>query len=303
MARGLFLKNFFIRMELRVLKYFLEVAREESVTRAALKLNITQPTITRQIAQLEEELGEKLYLRESYGIRLTQEGLLLKKRAEELIELEEKIKLEFSSHDISGTLYIGAGETAGVKYVGKILKRLHEKFPGIKYRMISGDSFDLVDILDKGLIDFALFVGQINNLNKYNFLTLPDSDTWGVIVRSDDELAQKNFITPEDLKGRELLFSHQAKAHGEFSKWLGYPQDELNITGTHNLIYNASVMVREGLGVLLTIDGIINTEGGSGLKFIPLNPEIKASLVLAWKKEAVFSKAAKKFLEFATQQN
>ena len=290
-------------MELRVLKYFLEVAREESVPRAALKLNITQPTITRQIAQLEEELGEKLYLRESYGIRLTQEGLLLKKRAEELIELEEKIKLEFSSHDISGTLYIGAGETAGVKYVGKILKRLHEKFPGIKYRMISGDSFDLVDILDKGLIDFALFVGQINNLNKYNFLTLPDSDTWGVIVRSDDELAQKNFITPEDLKGRELLFSHQAKAHGEFSTWLGYPQDELNITGTHNLIYNASVMVREGLGVLLTIDGIINTEGGSGLKFIPLKPEIKASLVLAWKKEAVFSKAAKKFLEFATQQN
>ena len=287
-------------MELRTLKYFLEIAREGNVTRAADRLHMTQPTLSRQIAQLEEELGEKLYIRESYGIRLTEEGLLLKKRAEEILELEEKIRIEFSGHDINGTVYIGAGETAGIKHIGKILRELREKYSGIKYRMISGDAEDITDKLDKGLIDFGLFVGKVN-LNKYNCMTLNDFDTWGVIVRRDDELASKNFIVPEDLRGRELLFSHQAKTQGEFSEWLGCPVKELNIIGTHNLVYNASVMVREGLGILITIDGIINTEKESGLKFIPLKPEMKAKLILAWKKEAVFSKAAKKFLEFIKQ--
>lgn len=283
-------------MELRTLKYFVEVAREKSVTRAALRLHLTQPTLSRQLAQLEYELGEKLFVRESYGIRLTEEGLLLKKRAEEILEMEEKIKTEFSGHDINGTVYIGAGETAGIKHVGKILRELREKYSGIKYRMISGDAEDITDKLDKGLIDFGLFVGKVN-LNKYNCMTLNEFDKWGVILRRDDELAEKNFITPKDLAGRELLFSHQAKTQGEFSEWLGSPVNELNIIGTHNLVYNASVMVREGLGILVTIDGIINTGEESELKFTSLKPEMKAGLILAWKKEAVFSKAAKKFLE------
>ena len=284
-------------MELRTLKYFLEVAREGSITRAAAHLHLTQPTLSRQIAQIEDELGEKLYTRENYGIRLTEEGVLLKKRAEEILELEEKIRLEFSGDNISGTIYIGAGETAGIKHIARIIKHLREKYHEIKFRMISADAEDVTDKLDRGLIDFGVFVGKVN-LNKYDCITLPHYDTWGIMARHDDELAAKNFIVSEDLRGRELLLSHQAKVQGEFVGWLGYPVDELNIVGTHNLAYNASVMVREGLGVLLTISGIVNIE--NDLRFIPLKPELKAGLMLAWKKEVVMSKAARKFLEFAT---
>ena len=285
-------------MELRTLKYFLEVAREGSITRAATHLHITQPTLSRQIAQIEDELGEKLYTRENYGIRLTEEGLLLKKRAEEMLELEEKIRLEFSGGNISGTIYIGAGETVGIKHIAKIIKHLREKYHEIKFRMISADAEDVTDKLDRGLIDFGVFVGKMN-LDKYDCITLPHYDTWGIMTRYDDELASKKFIVPEDLRGRELLLSHQAKVQGEFVEWLGYSVDKLNIIGTHNLAYNASVMVREEVGVLLTISGIVNVAGENDLRFIPLRPELKAGLVLAWKKDAVISKAARKFLEIA----
>ena len=283
-------------IDLRLLRYFLEIAREGSITRAAEKLHITQPALSRQIALLEDNLGKKLYIRTNYGIRLTEEGLLLRKRAEEMTELEEKIIEELSCDDIHGTVYIGAGETAGVKYLAHVLKVIREKYPGIKYRMISGDAEDVSYRLDRGLIDFGLFVGKMN-LKKYECITLPDSDSWGVIVRRDDELALKDYVSPDDLRGRSLLFSHQAKTQGEFSEWLGYPVDELDIIGTHNLVYNASVMVREGLGVLVTIDGIVNSNYESGFTFIPLKPEIKAGLMFAWKKENVFTKPAKKFLD------
>ena len=284
-------------MELRVLKYFLTAANEGSLTKAAFRLHVTQPSLSRQLAQLEEELGRKLYVRENYGIRLTEDGILLRKRAQEIIDLEEKTREEFLSDNdsVSGTVYIGAGETAGIKFVAAIMHKLRKKYHGITYRMISADAEDVGDKLDKGLIDFGLFVGRVN-LNKYGCISLPDSDRWGLIVRRDDELAGHKYILPEDLRGRELLFSHQAKTHGEFSEWLKYSVDELEIIGTHNLAFNASVMVREGLGVLLTIEGIVNSEG---LKFIPLRPEMRAGLMLAWKKDAVFSKAAKKFLELA----
>ena len=282
-------------MDFRLLKYFLAAAEECSITKAASRLHITQPSLSRQLAQLEDDLGRKLYARESYGIRLTEEGLLLKKRAQEILDLEAKTREELSENSgaVSGTVYIGAGETAGIKHIAKILRKLRADFPLITYRMISADAEDTADKLDKGLIDFGVFVGKVN-LHKYDCITLPDSDRWGVVVRADDVLSEREHVLPEDLRGRELLFSHQAVTHGEFSEWLGYSADELNIIGTHNLAYNASVMVREGLGMLLTIEGIISSEE---LKFIPLMPEIFAGLVLAWKKGAVFSKAAVNFLE------
>lgn len=283
-------------IDLRLLRYFLEISREGNITRAADKLHITQPTLSRQISALEESLGKKLYVRTNYGIRLTEEGLLLRKRAEEMTELEEKILSELSGDDIHGTVYIGAGETAGVKYLARVLKVIRGKYPGIKYRMISGDSEDVSGKLDKGLIDFGLFIGKVN-LKKYDCIALPDSDSWGVVMRRDDELALKDYVSPDDLRGRALLFSHQAKSQGEFSEWLGYPIDELDIIGTHNLVYNASVMVREGLGIIVTIEGIVNTGEGSGLKFVPLKPEIKACLTVAWNQENVFTKSAKKFLD------
>lgn len=286
-------------MELRLLKYFLEAASELHITRTAERLHITQPSLSKQLGSLERELGRKLYVRERYGIRLTNDGILFRKRAQEIVDLEAKTLAEFAddyAQNITGTVYIGAGETKGVKYIGQVLSEIRAEFPGINYRMISGDYEDIAEKLTRGLIDFGLFVGKVS-LKDYDCIMLPECDTWGLIVRSDDPLAQKESITPDDIKGRELLFSHQAQAHGEFSEWLGFRADTLNITGTHNLAYNASVMVREGLGVLITIDGIIDTSKNSGLKFIPLMPAMKAELILAWKKEAILSKAAQKFLQ------
>ena len=284
-------------MEIKFLRYFLEAAKELNITRASQRLHMTQPSLSKQLGILEREIGRKLYVRENYGIRLTPDGILFRKRAQEIIDLEERTRAEFAANDsqiISGTVYIGAGETAGVSHIGQVIREIRAEYPGIKYRMISGDFEDVTEKLSKGLIDFGLFVGKVN-LKDYDCIQLPYSDTWGAVVRSDDPLAQNESITPNDIKDRELLFSHQAQAHGEFSEWLGFRSDQLNITGTHNLAYNASVMVREGLGVLITIDGIISTGSESGLKFIPLKPEIKAGLVLAWKKEAILSKAAQKF--------
>lgn len=284
-------------LDLRLLRYFLEAANEGNITRASEHLHITQPSLSRQLAQLEASIGRTLYTRENYGIKLTEEGILLKKRAQELLELEAKTREELSETQdpITGTIYIGAGETLGIKHIAKILRQLRTNFPRVTFRMISADAEDTTDKLDKGLIDFGVFVGLVD-LNKYNCITLPDKDRWGVVMRTDDAFSGREYITPDDLKGRELLFSHQAKSQGEFSQWLGYPIDELDIIGTHNLAYNASVLVREGLGILITIEGIVNSEG---LKFIPLMPELSARLVLSWKKGAVFSKAAKKFLELA----
>ncbi|MBR1419214.1 MAG: substrate-binding domain-containing protein [Synergistaceae bacterium] len=211
------------------------------------------------------------------------------------------MKNEFASVDneISGVVYIGAGETAGMAFIGKILKNLINKYPKVKYRMISEDREGVSWKLDRGLIDFGVFVGKAN-LDKYNYIVLPGQDSWGVLVLKDDALAAKGFVEAEDLLGRPLLASYQAVSEGEFEEWLGYSEENLNIVGTHNLIYNASVMLREKLGILLTIDGIIDTEfEGSELKFLPLRPEIKARLALAWKKDAVLSQAAAKFLEIA----
>ncbi|MBR0257886.1 MAG: LysR family transcriptional regulator [Synergistaceae bacterium] len=283
-------------MELRLLRYFFEAAREGNITRAAEKIHITQPSLSRQLALLEAELGRELYVRDKNGIRLTEYGLLLMKRAEEMLALEGKILDDLSGGEISGTVYIGAGETAGVKHIGKVIRELRRKYPGIRYRMISGDAEDVADKLGKGLIDFGLFVGKVK-LRNYDCIPLPYSDRWGAILRDDDELAGHEYISPDDLKGRELLFSHQAYEQGEFSEWLGYSPDSLNIIGTHNLAYNASMMVCEGLGMLITIEGIISTGNDTGLRFIPLMPEMKAGLVLASKHGAVLSKAASKFLE------
>ena len=287
-----------IYMELRVLRYFLEAAKDENITRAAARLHVTQPTLSRQLHQLEAELGKRLYTRSNYHIRLTDEGRLLKKRAQEMIDLEEKTRAELSAAQggVSGVVYIGAGETVGIRYIGGALKRLRNVCPEVRYRMISADGDGVAEKLDKGLIDFGVFVGKVN-LSRYDCLTLPDVDTWGLLLRKDDPLVGQGFVRPEDLRGRPLLFSHQAMTEGELAEWLGYPMESLNIVGSHNLAYNASVMVKEGLGAALTIEGIINTTGRTVLRFVPLKPKVTARLVLAWKKGAVFSPAADKFFE------
>jgi len=283
-------------MELRVLKYFLAVAREESITAAADSLHITQPTLSKQLMDLENDLGKKLFIRGNRRITLTEEGKYLRQRAQEIVDLAEKTEAEFKTENlVGGDICIGGGETHAMRYMAKALESMQQKCPGIRVHLFSGTADDITERLDKGCIDFGLFVGSVD-LTKYDYLKLPASDTWGLILRKDHPLAAKESITPEDLKNVPLLCSRQAMQQNELSGWLGFPTESLNLIGTYNLIYNASILVEEGIGCAVSIDGLINTSCNSQLCFRPFEPRITAEVLIAWKKYQVFSKASEKFL-------
>lgn len=284
-------------MEIRVLKYFLAVAREQNISAAAESLFLSQPTLSRQLKELEEELGKQLFIRGSRKITLTEEGLLLRKRAEEIVELLDKTEKELSNSDeqVSGEIYIGAGETDGLRLIAKEAKELQEEYPQITYRIISGDAVDITERLDKGLIDFALLLEPVD-ISKYSYLKFPVKDVWGVLMRRDCPLAQKKSISPKDLRDMPLIVSRQALDGSELTQWLKSDNEQLNIVSTYNLVYNASLMVDEGLGVALCLDKIINVSGDSSLCFRPLKPKLEVGMSLVWKKYQVFSKAAEKFI-------
>ena len=284
-------------MEIRVLKYFLAVAREQNISAAAQSLFLSQPTLSRQLKELEEELGKQLFIRGSRKITLTEEGLLLRKRAEEIVELMDKTEKELSNSDeqVSGEIYIGAGETDGLRLIAKAAKELQEQYPQITYRIISGDAVDITERLDKGLIDFALLLEPVD-ISKYSYLKFPVKDVWGVLMRRDCPLAQKKSISPKDLRDMPLIVSRQALDGSELTQWLKNGSEQLNIVSTYNLVYNASLMVDEGLGVALCLDKIINASGDSSLCFRPLKPKLDVGMSLVWKKYQVFSKAAEKFI-------
>lgn len=285
-------------MELRVLRYFLAVAREQSITAAAETLHITQPTLSKQLRELEEELGKKLFTRGNRKITLTEEGMFLRKRAQEIVELADKTEANFAAGvgSVSGDIFIGSGETGAVRYLGRTLYKMRSIYPGVRFHLFSGNGEDVSDRLDKGLIDFALFVGM-TDLKKYDYLKLPYSHRWGLILRRDDPLAAHEAVTPEMLMNVPILCSRQALIQNELSGWLGRPFDELNLAGTYNLIYNASIMVEEGLGCAVCIDRLLDTSGDSAVCFRPFEPAIDAELFIAWKKYQFFSAAAGKFLE------
>ena len=284
-------------MEIRVLKYFLAVAREQNISAAAESLFLSQPTLSRQLKELEEELGKQLFIRGSRKITLTEEGLLLRKRAEEIVELLDKTEKELSNSDeqVSGEIYIGAGETDGLRLIAKAAKDLQEQYPQITYRIISGDAVDITERLDKGLIDFALLLEPVD-ISKYSYLKFSVKDVWGVLVRRDCPLAQRESISPRDLQDMPLIVSRQAVDGSELTQWLKNGSEQLNIVSTYNLVYNASLMVDEGLGVALCLDKIINVSGDSSLCFRPLKPRLEVGMSLVWKKYQVFSKAAEKFI-------
>lgn len=289
-------------MELRVLRYFLAVAREENITAAAETLHVTQPTLSKQLMDLEAELGKTLLIRGNRKIKLTEDGMFLRKRAQEIIELADKTEASFKSEDefISGEVYIGGGETDAFRYIAKTLLRMRENHPQIHFHIYSGNGEDVTERLDKGLIDFGLFVGS-TELKKYDFLTLPASDTWGLLMRRDNPLAKRSSISPQDLLNIPLLCSRQSLLQNELAGWLGYTPEKLQIIGTYNLIYNASIIVEEGICSAITIDGLINTDE-SCLCFRPFKPGMSAPLSIAWKKYQVFSKAAGTFLETLQQE-
>lgn len=284
-------------MEIRVLKYFLAVAREQNISAAAESLFLSQPTLSRQLKELEEELGKQLFIRGSRKITLTEEGLLLRKRAEEIVELLDKTEKELSNSDeqVSGEIYIGAGETDGLRLIAKAAKELQEQYPQITYRIVSGDAVDITERLDKGLIDFALLLEPVD-ISKYSYLKFPVKDVWGVLMRRDCPLAKKKSISPKDLRDKPLIVSRQAVDGSELTQWLKNGGEQLNIVSTYNLVYNASLMVDEGLGVALCLDKIINVSGDSSLCFRPLKPRLEVGMSLVWKKYQVFSKAAEKFI-------
>ncbi len=290
-------------MELRVLRYFLAVAREQSITAAAETLHITQPTLSKQLRELEDELGKKLFTRGNRKITLTEEGMFLRKRAQEIVELADKTEADFAAGvgSVSGDIFIGSGETGAVRYLGRTLYKMRSIYPGVRFHLFSGNGEDVSDRLDKGLIDFALFVGM-TDLKKYDYLKLPYRHRWGLILRKDDPLAAHEAVTPEMLMNVPILCSRQALIQNELSGWLGRPFEELNLAGTYNLIYNAAIMVEEGLGCAVCIDRLLDTSGDSAVCFRPFEPAIDAELFIAWKKYQFFSAAAGKFLEMLQQE-
>lgn len=284
-------------MDIRVLGYFLAVAREESITKAAEVLHMTQPPLSRQLKDLEEELGKQLLIRGSKKVTLTEDGMLLRKRAEELVDLMEKTKAEISASDenISGEVYIGGGETDAISVIAQAAKELQDEHPFIRYHIYSGDAGHITERLDKGLIDFGLLVEPVD-VTKYDYIRLPQKDTWGILMRKDSLLAENEMICAEDLWDKPLIVSHQTAASSEMSAWMKRDISKLNIVATYELIYNASHFVKKGFGYAIALDKLVNTTGESELCFRPLSPTLEAGLCIVWKKYQVFSRVSEQFL-------
>ena len=283
-------------MELRVLQYFLAVAREQNISAAAQSLHLTQPTLSRQLRELEEELGKQLMIRGNRKITLTKDGMLLRKRAEEILDLVGRTEKEIAQSDetVSGDLYIGTGETDGVRQIAKTAHQLQESHPGIRFHIVSGDAVDVCERLDKGLLDFGVLLGDMDK-TKYNFLELPMKDTWGVLMQRSSPLAEKAAVLPQDLWDKPLILSRQVDNKSGLCRWLRKEPTELYTVATYNLIYNASLMVDEGMGYAFTLDKLVNTTG-SDLCFRPLKPKLEMGMYLVWKKSQIFTRAMELFL-------
>lgn len=279
-------------MEIRVLRYFLKIAHEENITKAAAYLHVSQPTLSRQIKDLEEELGKKLFVRSNYSIKLTEEGMLLRKRAEDILDMVDKTTAEFKSLDEinGGDIYIGSAESEGIKYFLRSVKNLQKKYPRIRYHIYSSATDSISERLDRGLLDFAIIVQEVDP-EKYNYIKLPTVDSWGLLMRKDSPLAKKELICHEDLYSLPLICSRQSMSE-EMPKWLGDDISKLNIVATYDLLFNASMMVREGLGYALGFDKLIYTGSDSELCFRPLKPTLVSPMYIIWKKYQIFSPVA-----------
>lgn len=288
-------------MELRVLEYFLAVAREQNITAAAESLHISQPALSTQLKNMEDELGKQLLIRGVKGSRkviLTEEGMILRKRAEEILSLVQRTENEItqSGETIVGNVFIGTGETETVRLFAMVAKKLQLKYPDIQYHISSGNAEHVLEYLDKGLIDFGLLFTEIDP-QKYEAIPVPAKDTWGVLMRKDSPLAEKETICPEDLWDKPLIVSQQKGDNVYLGHWLQREESELHIIATYNLLFNASLLVDEGLGYALCYDKLINTQG-SNLCFRPLSPQLEAPCFIVWKKYQMFSKAANVFLQY-----
>jgi DNA-binding transcriptional LysR family regulator len=288
-------------MEIRVLRYFVEAAREGSMTNAAQKLHVTQPTLSKQIKELEEELGQKLFVRGNYNIHLTTEGEILYKRALDILEMVDLTASEFASMNQfnGGDLYLGCAESDGISLLARAAKNLQNQYENLHFHLYSGNAETVCERLDKGLLDFAVVVQNID-LSRYSYLDLPVTDTWGLIMRKDCSLASKSAVAMEDLIDLPLIVSRQG-ATNEMPQWLQKNYDRLNIVATYDLIFNASILVREGLGYALGFDKLVDTGSESILCFRPIAPTITSPMRLIWRKDQQFSHAAILFMNEVKQ--
>lgn len=284
-------------MEIRVLQYFLAIAREQTISGAAEVLHITQPTLSRQIKDLEDELGKQLFVRSNKKISLTEDGLFLRQRAEEIVNLVDKTELEMMTSDLllSGEIYIGSGECHAIKVITKSMKKMQTSYPAVKFDIHSGNAPDIIDRIDSGLIDFGLITYH-PKVSEYNHIIMPIKHHWGVLMRKDDSLAQKEQISYEDIADKPLIVSKEIANNIQLTDWFKNNIDHLNIISTYTLLYNATLMVEDELGYAVCLDKLINTSGDSELCFRPLAPFLEVTYYFIWKKYNVLSKASKQFL-------
>ena len=282
-------------MELRVLKYFLAVARHQNITRAAEELHLTQPTLSRQLQDLEEELGTPLFTREKRRMELTEAGLFLKARAEEITTREEKTPDQFAHLEdfVAGDVYLGCGETRAMQLVVDALTPLGRAYPQVHFHFTSGNYEQTFDALQKGVLDFGLLCMQTPP-ESFIYRQVPFDDEWGAYLRSDHPLAAQQVIRPQDLRGEQIILSRQLLHNHVFEHWLGEDAAELDIRSTYNLVYNAVFLAEKRLGLLLSFAGLVplGTSAHPDLTFRPLSPALSSHNYLIWKKGQVFSRAA-----------
>lgn len=284
-------------MEFRLLKYFLMVAREENITKAANLLHITQPTLSRQLIQLEEELEVILFQRSKHRIILTEDGMLLRRRANEIISLMEKTQQELTKEcdDLVGEVSIGCGETQNMSYLSQKIKDFHRIHPLVKFHIHSTTADEIKERIENGLLDMGLVTEPVD-ISKYNFFRLPQKEQWGILVHEKHRLAQKTFITPDDLINEPLIIAKRTAVQNELINWFNNSSEKLNIVATYNLILNAANMVKHQIGVALCFN--LNFDNlYQDLRFIPLFPEIKTGAVLIWKKNHISSQTMSHFIQ------
>lgn len=282
-------------MEFRVLKYFLMVAREENITKAASLLHLTQPTLSRQLMQLEEELGVKLFHRSKHSIILTEDGMLLKRRAQEIISLSDKTVQELSHKEdvLSGEIAIGCGETKSMLFLSEQIRKFQQKYPLVRFSIYSAIADDIKERIEKGILDIGLLVEPVD-VGKYEFIRMPEKEKWGILVRKDSELAAKESINPKDLAEVPLIMVKRELVKNELANWFGDYYEGLQIAATYNLILNAASMVERGVGVALCFD--FGAAFYEDLCFIPLIPTLETGSVLVRKKNQTLGAAASQFM-------
>lgn len=284
-------------MDIRVLEYYLIVAREESITKAAAILHVTQPTLSRQLMQLEEELQVKLFNRTSHSVVLTEDGLLFKRRAQEIVALSEKTKRDFirGNRELSGEIGIGCGEFRSIQIIAQIMKEFKKEHPFVTFQIYSGNSSNIKERIESGILDIGVILDYVD-IRKYEYVRIPLSEEWGVLVREDSPLAVMEYVTPEDIRELPLIISERSMRDNELADWIGKKYEDLNIVSTYNLMYNAAIMVANGMGVAGCIKLDCRYEG---TRFVPARPSVKNNSVFAWKKALSQSQAVSSFIEFS----